>query len=400
MNQLLSVIKSTLKAKIVPLWSKLTYYTNVNFIQSKVISKIREKLTMLFSIKPRHKDDYFTIGRLLVSKRLIQAIVVVIGVLSLVYIIYQINVNQVKEDGTFGKVYWYNSIPLRFTDADVAIKASDGHVAYKGHVKDGVAQGDGKLYSAEDKLVYSGTFADNMYNGKGILYYNNGEVHYKGDFVNNLFEGDGNLYRKSGSLEYEGDFVGGLKEGQGILYNASETPIYTGTFHSDDIVYTQFLGKTTEDIAKVYTGNQILYNKDDSWIIIMDEINAVYTATSNENSIEDALEVDQVYVMSDEFKYGQDVAHTIKDVTALLGEPTFKGNSYITLPEAVIAEHKAIGELDADLLTLHPSKEIYDVTSYDKTALVYLYVYTVDDTTYTFITDKLDAGFFFYSIQQ
>lgn len=400
MNQLLSVIKSTLKAKIVPLWSKLTYYTNVNFIQSKVVSKIREKLTSLFSIKPRHKDDYFTVGRLLVSRRLVQAIVVVIGVLSLVYIIYQINVNQVNNDGTFGKVYWYNSIPLRFTDAEVAIKAKDGYIAYRGHVKDGVALGEGKLYDAEEKLVYSGAFADNMYNGSGILYYNSGEIHYKGDFANNLFEGKGNLYRKSGSLEYEGDFVGGQKEGQGILYNVSETPIYTGTFHSDDIVYTQFLGKTTQDIAKVYTGDQILYNRDDEWVIVMDEINAVYVARSNEDSIEDALEVDQVYVLTNEFRYGQDVALTIKDVTELLGEPTFKGNSYITLPEAVIAKHMEIGALDADLLTLHPSKEVYDVTSYDKTSLVYLYIYTVDDTTYTFVTDKADSEFFFYSIQQ
>ena len=73
---------------------------------------------------------------------------------------------------------------------------------------------------------------------------------YKGAFVENLFEGEGNLYRENGTKQYEGSFENGEEEGTGTLYNAAESPVFTGSFHRGQIVYSQFLNKSAEDVYK------------------------------------------------------------------------------------------------------------------------------------------------------
>lgn len=399
MNNLISVLKSAIKAKIVPLWTKLKFWTNTSFLQSKVLTWIRQKFTSLFGVKPRHKDDYYTVGRLLVSRRLIRAIVVVVGVLSLVYIIYQINVNQPTETGTMGKLYWYNSIPLRFTNADVRIKAKDGHIAYSGHVQDGVAKGFGKLYDSDDAIMYSGDFDNNMYNGTGMLYYKSGEVNYNGQFVDNLFEGTGKLYRSSGVLEYEGDFVAGKKEGQGQLYNGVGAEIFNGTFHNDGIVYNQLLGKAASDIFKNYTGSRTIYVSGADTIVVLEEINAFFKSKRAENSLYDEVNNDQIYVMTGSFIYGEQTAFDMNAVKQILGKPSFEGNAYINLAEAVGVDYLGINDMGVDVIKTHPFDEAYSIENYNRNALVYLYMFEVDDLTYTFVCRDRDQEFLFYSIE-
>ena len=85
MNDLLSVLLSTLKARITPIWTKLKYWTSWNFIKTKILTKIRNFLTTIFQVKPKDKDDYYPIFGWLISKKLARAIVIVVGILCVCY---------------------------------------------------------------------------------------------------------------------------------------------------------------------------------------------------------------------------------------------------------------------------------------------------------------------------
>ena len=56
---------------------------------------------------------------------------------------------------------------------------------YVGDVKDGMAEGEGKLYDSESSvLYYGGEFVNGVYHGLGTLYRGDGSILYKGMFIN------------------------------------------------------------------------------------------------------------------------------------------------------------------------------------------------------------------------
>ena len=135
MNNLLSVLLSTLKARITPLWTKLRYWTSWNFIKANILTKIRNALNTIFQVKPKDKNDYYPFLGFLISRRLARAVVIVVGILCLCYFVWVNPIVNIKESMNSGeKIYNYNSLPLRFAEGNVKIKAKDGYVAYEGNV--------------------------------------------------------------------------------------------------------------------------------------------------------------------------------------------------------------------------------------------------------------------------
>lgn len=405
MNNLISVLLSTLKARITPIWTKLRYWTSWNFIKANILTKIRNALSSIFNVKPRHKDDYYPLFRYLISRRLAHAIVIVVGILCVCYLVWVNPIANIMDRvGDGERVYSYHSLFLRFAEGNVKIKAKGGYVAYEGNVEKGYATGYGQLYDEKENLLYKGNFEQNQYSGEGDLYYPTGQLQYDGQFQKNLFEGEGTLYRENGTKKYEGQFSRGAFEGNGILYDPAEQQVFQGSFHNGDLVYTQLLGKSASELAEIYTGKRRLYQNDTDWAVIMEDIDAFYLQSSNNNSLDDTVKTTKVYVGKDSFVYGEYQVSTIEELKQILGEPVFEGNSYVTFPEAVGIEWlQKRGEeipLDVSLKTSSLYDDVAAVTGYSSETLVYLYVFQMEDVTYTFISTDRDQGFFMYSLEQ
>lgn len=404
MNKLLSVLKATLKAKITPIWTKLKYWTSWSFIQTQIVTRIREWFSKVLNVKPRHKKDYYQFFGLLISRRLAHALLLVAFVASVVYLVYNNPVTNIKDGiGTGEKIYSYKSVPLRFAKGNVKIKAKSGYIAYSGAVEKGYAKGQGELFDEEGRTVYYGEFDKNMYNGNGTSYFVNGQACYTGQFVDNLYEGSGALYRENGTIVYKGEFIKGLKEGFGTLYDATESPIFTGSFRADDIVYASMLNKSSTEIEGMYSGDSTLYQGSDSYVVMMDDISAFYVADNDNNSIEDELKPNKIFVAKDSFAYGTQTYNTISEIKQYFGSPLFEGNSYVTLAEAVgidwLEKQGREFSISVDCEYDQIFDEVINIPDYTQDVLVYLYVYEIDGITYTFVSQDRGDSFFMYVLE-
>lgn len=403
MKNILSTMLSSFKSKITPLWSKVRLWTSLSFWRTQGISKVRQFFVKVFDIKPRHKKDYYSVFRWLVSKRLAYALVIALGLGSL-YLIASMSPSffSASDGNSAIRTYKYNSVPLKFYKGTVRILAKDRHVAYIGNVDGGAATGNGSLYDSDGALMYEGQFGNSMYNGKGKLYYKTGPLRYSGDFVNNVFQGTGSYYRESGSLEYVGDYDSGYRNGQGVLYNSGGNIIFTGSFQMDQLLYSEFVGKKVTDSAKMYTGTTSVYSTDSEYCVSMDEINAVYTVQSGEKSLESEWAINGVTVLGNQFPVEGKTLSTVNELTEYFGAPNYYGSSYVTLSEAV--SMNLLGEKsDLGIVTMQTTNTldgVYDVSSYDKNCEVYIYTYLKDDLSYTFYcSGSASPTFSMYTIE-
>lgn len=405
MNNLISVLLSTLKARITPIWTKIKYWTSWSFIKANVLSKIRTALSNVFNVKPRHKADYYPLFGFLISRRLAHAVVIVVGILCLCYLVWVNPIGSISEGiGSAEKVYSYNSLPLRFAKGTVKIKAKAGYVAYEGNVEKGYTTGYGQLYNKDGCLVYQGNFEKNQFSGQGSLYFPIGQIQYEGEFQKNVFEGEGTLYRENGTKKYNGQFSRGEFEGEGTLYDASEKAVFQGSFHNGELVYTQLLGKSAEEIGTLYTGSRTIYQDGTDSVVILEDIDAFYVQSSENNSLDDTAKTTKVYVGKKEFIYGDYRISTVEELRKVLGTPVFEGNSYVTFPEAAAIDRmqkKGVEiPLEISMKAEHPYDEVNEVTDYDKDVLVYLYAFQAQDVTYTFICTDRNSDFCMYSLEQ
>lgn len=396
------MLLASIKAKITPLVTKFRQITSENFIRTRVIAKIREFFVLLFDVRPKNKKDYYEVFGWLISKKLAYAIVVVIGVLSMIYLvsIRSMYLPQKQTDGI--KTYDYDDVMLRFAKGKVRIRGKSGYLAYEGDVEKGSVTGSGNLYGVDGTLLYQGEFAQNEYEGSGTQYYPDGTMHYKGAFSGNLYEGTGKLYRENGTLSYDGEFARGMKEGIGKLYAAGDKPVYEGSFSKDQLVYSALLGKSTAEVAQAYTGSRVIYRNDSDFTVLMPDIQALYIGVTDEANLEEQVMVDSVYVLKDSILIGDQECTTIKDLKAAFGEIVYEGNSIVTLPEAV-----AINYLNTKKQTMNGSVELETTDEYTDVITVnriqddypvYLYSFRKDGLLYTFVCKDKNDTFSFYSI--
>ncbi len=405
MRQIWNVLIQTIKLRLNRIIVTLQRFSSPIYLIQFVTLRIRNLFSRLLDIRPKHKKDYYTIAGWMVSRRLVNFLLILAGIGCIFYL--SVTHPFVKSSGSTGvvPVYKYSSIPLRYASGQVKIKAKSGYIAYEGEVSDGYVNGNGKLYDAEGVLIYDGAFVENKYNGEGSLYYASGQLEYTGSFADNLYEGTGTQYRESGARLYEGEFSEGLKEGSGVFYNASDTAVFTGNFHRDEIVYTQFLNKSAEDIGSIYTGGQLIYENEDGTenAVILSDIDVIYYSKERSNSMDDTMQSDALCIGKSSFIYGNQTINTIEGLTESLGEPEYQGNSYMTFLEAIgISWMQNKGKA----MTIDPGMDletVFDevsiVNSYASDTLVYLHTYKVGEQTYTFVSEDKTGGFFMYEIE-
>ncbi len=402
MGNLIQVLLSSIKAKITPIWTKIKLFTNISFLRTRVFTKIRKFFASIFNVKPKDKKDYYGIGRWLVSKRLAFALVVIVGLLSLYYI-FLVNPPSIFKSDDGIKTYKYNSIPLRFTKGKVRIKAKSGYVAYEGEVLKGYAEGHGKLMDRDGDKVYEGAFVKSKYEGVGTRYYKSGQILYQGEFADNEFNGKGILYRANGAKEYDGTFLDGMKDGEGILCDNAGNPVFTGNFRKDALLYTDFLGKTTAEGSKIYTGKATVFADNSYFVLSMPDISGVYVASATADTIEDGTEIEGVYVLKGAFEFGGEKYTRISEIKEIFGEPIYEGNSYITMPEAVcidlLNQEKVTFNGPPELVAKYSFDDYAQITSYNYDYMIYLYAFDFEGVKYTFFTSQRNGDFSMYMME-
>ncbi len=405
-NNLFSVLIQSIKSKLSSLVSKLRMWLSWDFVRTRIIGRIRDFFVRLFSIKPKNKDDYYTVFRWMISKRLAYLLVIVVGVISLWYILSTGSLFKSSSSGI--PTYSYNSIMLRMAKDKVRIKAKSGYVAYEGDVSKGYATGEGKLFSKTGVVLYSGQFEKNMYEGEGTQNYESGTIHYKGNFHSNLYDGQGILYRENGTREYEGEFSEGMKEGEGKLFDAGGNPVYEGSFASDEIIYGELLGKTPNEIRAKYHGSQVMYEEGEEMgsdvVIVLEDINALYLAQSDGSATDDDTKAVNIMVLSNVFRSGRTEARGIEAIRQILGEPVYEGYSSVILPEAIAINllndrtSALKGKVKMDTTSVYTDD--IRVNSIDQEYTVYIYTFRRGGLMYSFVCNEPGSSIAFYEIQE
>ncbi len=258
----------------------------------------------------------------------------------------------------------------------------------------------------EGVVLYEGNFKSSMYEDEGTQYYENGILRYVGEFHENLYNGEGKLYRETGSIAYNGEFSRGLKDGEGILFNTGGEEVYNGRFSQDKILYSSLLGKSSTEMAMIYNGNRKLYEAGNERVRVMEDIDAMTEEITNSDSIESTATVSAVYVMDDSIRIGSHDYTTFDGIQQALGEPTYVGDSYATLPELMIINRLNEG---SDIQVINGPAEITEtgvfdefaeVEYYDTDYIVYLHSYEKDGLVYNFVSSPTDTSFAFYYILQ
>lgn len=402
-GSLFSVLISSIKSRFAAIMSKVKLWTSWNYIKSQVIIRIRMFFVKLLDVKPKNKDDYYSIFGWLVSKKLAYSAVIILGVVSIWYI-FAVRSSFLGFGNKEGiRTYKYNSIQLRMAKDRVRILGKSGYLAYEGNVAKGFATGEGTLFSPAGYTVYRGNFEKNKFEGEGQSFYPNGAITYEGEFHDNLYDGTGKLYRENGSLYYNGDFTRGLKNGEGRLSAENGKVVFTGQFSNDEIVYSSFLNKSTSEVAEIYTGVRHVWSYDDEYCVYMSDIGAVYCGNPNPDNLEDSVTVDGVYVLNNTLNIGQIKVNSISDVSQIFGDPIYEGSSEVLFSEAVLINllnrTKPAFFGPVSMVETYPYTDMTQVTSYDDTYVIYLTSFKVGELIYTFYSDDKNNRFSFYSIR-
>jgi WD40 repeat protein len=123
-----------------------------------------------------------------------------------------------------------------------------GGIKYDGDIKDGKANGKGKM-TWTDGAVYVGNFKNDRSHGRGKMVWANGEV-YEGSYKNGLKDGKGKYTWPDGEF-YEGDYRDGMKNGKG-KYSWTDGRVYVGEWLDDK---KNGRGKMRFLIGAIYDGN-------------------------------------------------------------------------------------------------------------------------------------------------
>ena len=402
---LIQILLQALKTKILPIVTRLKLIFSPNYLKARLTEGLRGFFTNILNVRPKDKDDYYPVGRWLVSKKLAFAVVLVIGVLSLVYIMASWSALFPGRANDGIKTYSYNSVLLKFAKGTVRIKGKSGYLAYEGEVSNASCNGVGELRNPAGHVVYQGNFALSMYEGDGTQYYDDGSLHYQGTFHENLYSGSGKLYRPNGSMEYEGQFAYNMKEGLGTLYDFGHNPLFVGQFTLDDIKYSDLIDKKATELAAAYGGKVTLYETTSERVRYMPDIDAMTVEYLDPESIDTDATVEGVFVLKDSFNSADGPLRDFDALTEHFGEPVYVGRSYGTFPELLAilklnqASEGAVMSGEPDMTMSAVFNEYMEVTNYDTEYAVYLHTYHKDGLSYTFVSNQGINNYYFYFIQ-
>lgn len=362
-----------------------------------------KKRQKILDVKPRSGADYVPFFHWLISKRLAKTAALGIGVFGLCYFLLLHPPSIMGGRGI--QTYDYDSLLLKFAKGSVRIRAKSGYIAYEGNVEHGAVLGIGTLYDASGEVIYTGEFVKNKYEGEGTLYYPGEKIHYQGTFRENEFSKEGVLYRKNGSKEYEGGFERGMKHGEGKLFDSGNNEIFAGNFSQDELLYSDFLGKTTEEISQVYHGRRKIYTDGgEEFSVAMEDIDAVYSGVQDGAALDDSMQVEGIYVLKNRISIKDRCCTSVFQLKELLGEPEYEGNASLTLTEAVVVsylnekEDSLFGSVKMEVV--NEFSDVATVKDYDSEYLLYLYSFTEEGIRYTFFCKEKDGEFSMYRMEK
>ena len=352
---------------------------------------MEQKNKKYWFLYPKSEKEYVKVWKWKISSRLGGFL----GIIAIILCIAAMVKLKAAEQG-YGlrSEYNYDSIFLKLISGNTKIRAEAGYIAYEGDVDAGRATGIGTLYGRDGNTIYSGEFEDNEYSGIGKLYGENEMILYEGEFRHNLYEGTGSEYGTGGTVIYQGMFSRGKRNGKGILFDDSSNPVYEGNFLNGDIVYKDFLGKTTEAVGNMYTGKRDIYYDTEYFIVDMKDIGAMYSGSMSGTGLDDKMLVDKVFIKAESCIIGGKSVSGIEEVKETAGDLIYEGSVNINTEEAVV-----LSQLSA--LEVNP---IYDdaleITGYDKDKLLYIYSFQWEKLQYTFYSESANGKFIMYSIEQ
>ena len=404
MNSLFQGFFNAVKARMVSVWTKIRIYTNPTYLKGEFLRRLIEYFRQMTDIRPKDKNDYYSIFGWLISKRLAFFLVVTVGMVSAYYltIVQPLSVFTSSKNGI--KTYAYNSVPLRFTEDKVRITAKSGYLAFEGEVTRGVATGTGKLYREDGTMVYSGQFENSKYSGNGKLYYPSEQIQYMGGFSQNEYHGIGKLYRENGALEYEGNFLDGKKEGEGTLYDSSNNRIFEGNFSKDQLLYSDFVGKNTIEANSMYLGEKNVFTDEDYFVVVCTDIDAVFYGLQSVENIDDEILIEGIYVLKDTFEHFGTQTDNMTEISRILGKPVYEGNTEVIMPDAVaiqvLNQKKNVfyGEAISGVEKILSNAAI--VTGLEKDYNLYIYAYVKDGLKYTFFCKDRTGDFSMYMVEK
>ena len=148
---------------------------------SDVISSITDYIADLFE-KPTNLDEYYTVGKIMISKKIVKLIFIILAIISTIYLIIILpeKIEEYFSNKDSNRIYtkYYTSRSLKSYEGVAKIISKKNEAKYIGEISGGSANGKGVLYDKHSKLLYNGDFVLNEYSGEGILYYSDGYAQY------------------------------------------------------------------------------------------------------------------------------------------------------------------------------------------------------------------------------
>lgn len=341
--------------------------------------KIPGNIKKLLDFAPKSSDDYFRILFWRVSRKLALFIIACVFALCGGALLFM------RASGIFaadGLVFPYDSVFLSFYNGQAGIRAKDGHLAYRGEIKDGAVNGEGTLWNTDGGVVYEGGFENNLYSGQGVLYGSGGRKKYEGGFQEGVYSGEGTLCGEGGS------------------------PVYTGNFRNGSIIYEELAGADTAQIAERYSGRQMIYLWQEEICVVMDDIHAVYRAVNSADSLEEGWTAEGIYVLESAFPAGVTDADEAGLLEEYFGEPLYSGSTHPVLGDAVAwaARSREPGkeEESPQIEAAEVYEDTFEVSGWDEEFRFWITAYEKDGFLYTFYSDlkeRGNGGFWFYLIE-
>jgi len=241
-------IEGVIKSTISRISTKLGKLKRLPLLIAKKAKDLLGDIINFIIKKPSDLSDYIKLGGSYVAKRAL--LVWILLAAAVVLCIFWFAVPLLRSSFFTSRLV-VNTPQFHTASGKAEVYTADGALLYSGVMKDGKADGDGKLYKS-GSLVYQGEFADNEYNGSGRLYDEFGVLVYSGEFTDSLYSGTGSEYYPNGSLKVTGTYVSGMLEGEAALYSEDKELLYSGGFSAG-----KYDGK-----GELYEDGQLVYKGD------------------------------------------------------------------------------------------------------------------------------------------
>ncbi len=378
---------------------------------------LQNSSSLLDSIKnffepPQSKKDYYTVGKIMISKKLVVAVFVIVSVLSAVYLLMVVpeKIMGYYSNQDDNKIYtkYYNSRSLKKYSGEARVVSKKSKAKYVGEISEGVANGKGYLYSKLGNVLYNGDFENNQYSGDGTLYYEDGGIKYIGSFRDNNFNGLGALYDEKGRLFYQGEFVDGQKNGKGALFNNFGTQIFDGTFLNDKPSLEQYLDKGVNSLSGVFLEDGVLYNLNQKMCIIYKDLGVMVVVEGDRESLSNSQVVDKIYILDNKYFLNEPKLKRVeldKKFAQLHGVKQYAGYTRVLFYEMSLIDYlrKIDVNLFSDLSRYNFDSQYTDVLQSQKFKSddkIYVQSYEIDDLAYSYYFNDKDSEYVFYSVER